>query len=622
MRHSSIKQNPTSFLAEPVGFLCQVPQGKMRMSLKRTRSSSSSKSSSCDLDESSPAVEHFSLPKPVVQVIGKSEELLSSHLVVQYWPVFVKFLEWNFFYLLCHFGFGYGWILFLLSVYYMTTQTTEFGTEVTRMCSVQKKEKEVLSETLSAFPAWVAFPDFDRVEWINQILGQLWSNVDCYATLFVRTFIEPKLHHILDLMQLSQVSGFQVKQVDLGTIPARINGIKVYDRKRVTTSNNDEIILDCDVAYDGDARVVFTLQGISAQIYNIRFRGLARIHLKPLLTRFPFVGGFEFFFITAPKLEYSLGGIGSFGDVPGISGLVRSIVLDKIRSRFVWPNKFKLYFPLPEAKTNQKWTYMLPKPSGLLNVHLKEGRNLLKKDKHFGGSGKSDPYAVISIGERKVSFRSKYIAKTVDPVWNYTTSFLMEDPNGQNLKIEVFDFDAGSTDDFLGVTSIPLSSVLDNSMDRWVTLNDVKHGDVYLKCNWKEAKPAEDETNLKAAIVSVFVDKCSNLTGGKSSSVYPKCRISLNGRQDDDFTTLPRNKTENPLFEQGWMLTSTQPQEDEITIEVIDVKGVDTLLGKVQMPLKFLLDLPQREFFDMEMSLEGGHPSAKVSLSAKLYSVV
>ena len=33
--------------------------------------------------------------------------------------------------------------------------------------------------------------------------------------------------------------------------------------------------------------------------------------------------------------------------VPGISALVRSIVLDKIRSRFVWPNKFKLYLPMP-----------------------------------------------------------------------------------------------------------------------------------------------------------------------------------------------------------------------------------------------------------------------------------
>ena len=64
---------------------------------------------------------------------------------------------------------------------------------------------------------------------------------------------------------------------------------------------------------DGEARVNFTLQGISAQIKDIRFRGTARIHLKPLLTTFPFVGGFEMYFLETPSLEYGLGGIGTFG---------------------------------------------------------------------------------------------------------------------------------------------------------------------------------------------------------------------------------------------------------------------------------------------------------------------
>ena len=53
----------------------------------------------------------------------------------------------------------------------------------------------------------------------------------------------------------------------------------------------------------------------------------------------------------------------------------------------------------------EKWSFLLPRPAGLLVVQLVEARDLLKKDKHFGGSGKSDPYAVVSIGERKMSFR-------------------------------------------------------------------------------------------------------------------------------------------------------------------------------------------------------------------------
>jgi hypothetical protein len=46
--------------------------------------------------------------------------------------------------------------------------------------------------------------------------------------------------------------------VVLGSIPAYVGGIKVYS----SNTSREEIILDCDVAYSGDARVVFTLQVI------------------------------------------------------------------------------------------------------------------------------------------------------------------------------------------------------------------------------------------------------------------------------------------------------------------------------------------------------------------------
>ena len=49
-------------------------------------------------------------------------------------------------------------------------------------------------------------------------------------------------------------------------------------------------------------------------------------------------------------------------------------------------------------------------------------------------------------------------------------------------------------------------------------------------------------------------------------------RGSLNGRSDDEFLTLPKSKTENPLFEQGWMMTSNDPWQDKLQVEVVDVK--------------------------------------------------
>ena len=565
----------------------------------------------------------FHLPLPIVEVVRKTESIFSSEFVKQYWSIIIKLLEWIFFYGLCYFGFGFGWILFFVSVYYFTFK--EAG-NISRNVVMIKDQETVLKEHISALPSWVSFPDFDRVEWINHIISQLWKNIDSCATFYVKELIEPELHKILDLMSLSQVSGFRIKRVDLGSIPARLEGIKVYDKKCLG-AKVEEIILDCDVVFSGDARVIFTLQGISAEIKDVRFRGCARIHLKPLLNGFPFIGGFEMYFLSMPTLEYGLGGVGTFGEVPGINGIVRSIVEDVIKTRFIWPSKLKLYLPLDIIELKNKASYMLPCPAGFLSVTLKEARDLIKKDKHFGGSGKSDPYAIINIGERKISFQDKYVAKTLDPTWNYTTSFVMEDPSGQEMGIEVYDFDKGSSDDSLGSTSISLSDVTQHkSYDKWISLNDVKSGEVHVCCDWNVARPAcESKVDLQTFyIVSLFVDRCQGLAGVKSeeTSINPKCKIKLeDANVIEKYSTLPKNKTGNPIFEEGFLFTSNQPSKEKIVVDVIDVKGIDTSLGCVTIPISYLINSEQKEDINRCWALEGGHIDAKIFLSMKLYTV-
>ena len=570
----------------------------------------------------------FQLPPPIIEIVRHTEAIFSSQFVTQYRGIITKLCEWTLFYSLCYFGFGFGWVLFFISVYYLSSQEQK---EVSQKVIKVENQQELLKECFSALPSWVSFPDFDRVEWINHIISQLWNNVDSCATFYVKELIEPELHKILDLMRLNQVSGFRVKSVDLGTIPARLDGIKVYDKK-ILGSKPDEIVLDCDVVYAGDARVIFTLQGISAQIKDIKFRGTARVHLKPLLNGFPFIGGFEMYFLNMPTLDYGLGGVGTFGEVPGVNSIVRSVCEDVIRTRFVWPNKFKLYFPLGDIEQQDKTSYMLPRPAGLITVTLKEARDLVKKDKHFGGSGKSDPYAVVSIGNRKVSFQDRYVPKTVNPTWDYSTSFVMEDPSGQNIDIEVYDFDKGSEDDSLGNAAISLSNVTEQNIkekktyDKWVALSEVKSGEVHVCCSWNAAIPAsEDVQDLENFyILSVLIDRCHALVGGKASnpSLNPKCKVRLEGGNSTErFKTLPKSNTENPVFEEGFLLTSNEPNKEKLVVEVIDVKGIDTVLGVVTIPITYLMATEHKEEMNKGWTLEGGHPDAKIYISSKLYTV-
>lgn len=72
-------------------------------------------------------------------------------------------------------------------------------------------------------PNWVRFPDSDRVEWINQMLNQLWPFISEYSANFMREFVEPQV-----LAQMpSPFKSFRFLDIDMGDAPCRVSGLKV-----------------------------------------------------------------------------------------------------------------------------------------------------------------------------------------------------------------------------------------------------------------------------------------------------------------------------------------------------------------------------------------------------------
>lgn len=50
-------------------------------------------------------------------------------------------------------------------------------------------------------------------------------------------------------------------------------------------------------------------------------------------------------------------------------------------------------------------------------MHVVEAKHLMKKDIGMLGKGKSDPYAIITVGAQE--FKTKVISNSVDPKWDY-----------------------------------------------------------------------------------------------------------------------------------------------------------------------------------------------------------
>ncbi|XP_061670855.1 multiple C2 and transmembrane domain-containing protein 2-like isoform X2 [Syngnathoides biaculeatus] len=104
--------------------------------------------------------------------------------------------------------------------------------------------------------------------------------------------------------------------------------------------------------------------------------------------------------------------------------------------------------------------------SFLLTINLKEGRNLVIRDR----SGTSDPYVKFKL-EGKTIYKSKVIFKNLNPLWSENFSVPVRNLS-QCLYVKVYDRDL-TTDDFMGSANILLSDLdLDKVNELCLRLDD------------------------------------------------------------------------------------------------------------------------------------------------------
>ncbi|XP_029600041.1 multiple C2 and transmembrane domain-containing protein 2 isoform X1 [Salmo trutta] len=90
--------------------------------------------------------------------------------------------------------------------------------------------------------------------------------------------------------------------------------------------------------------------------------------------------------------------------------------------------------------------------SYLLSINLKEGRNLVIRDR----CGTSDPYVKFKL-DGKTLYKSKVVYKNLNPTWNESFSFPVRDLD-QRLYIKVYDRDL-TMDDFMGSSYVLLTDL-------------------------------------------------------------------------------------------------------------------------------------------------------------------
>ncbi|KAI8129204.1 Extended synaptotagmin-2 [Lucilia cuprina] len=306
-------------------------------------------------------------------------------------------------------------------------KTTEHKRNIAK-ASAMASEKEVILARIDELPAWVYFPDVERCEWVNKILKQLWPNANHFARTLVKETIEPA---VAESLSQYKMNGFRFDRIILGTIPPRIGGVKVYDKN----VGRNEIIMDLDLFYASDCDINFYLGSMKGGIKDFQIHGWVRVVMKPLIRSMPLVGGLQIFFLNNPNIDFNLVGVIDFMDMPGLSDLLRRIIVEQIGNIMVLPNKL----PITLSDEVPAVALKMPEPEGILRIHVVEAKDLMKKDIGMLGKGKSDPYAIINVGSQE--FKTQIIDNNVNPKWDYWCEAIVNSPIGQEVVFHLWDSD-------------------------------------------------------------------------------------------------------------------------------------------------------------------------------------
>ncbi|XP_060118438.1 extended synaptotagmin-3 [Heteronotia binoei] len=481
---------------------------------------------------------------------------------------------------------------------------------------------------LQQLPAWVHFPDVERVEWLNKVLQQAWPYFGAVMEKTFKDVVEPKIRS-----KNIHLKTCTFTKVHIGDKCPKIKGVKAYTKE----VDRRQVILDLQICYIGDCEINMEVSKFKVGVKGLQLYGTLRLILEPLIADVPFFGAVTIFFIQKPHLEINWAGLTNLLDAPGISALSDSVIQDLIASRLVLPNRITI----PLKKDINVAGLRFPIPYGVIRVHLLEAEKLVQKD-HFLGAirGKSDPYALLRVG--LVQFRSKTIQRNLNPVWNETFEFAVHEVPGQDLEVDLYDEDPDK-DDFLGSLLINLSDVMkDRVVDEWFPLSKIASGHLHLKLEWlslvtDQEKLCEDKSGLASAILIVYLDCAFNLPKNQfeySNGEYgvkksrtprylkkverePCCFVQLTvGTKTQKSKTC--NFTKDPVWGQAFTFLVHGAASQSLHLEIKD-KDRDNALGTLVFSLANLLKNPEmthEQKFQLDHSGSGSFIKMKLVLRA------
>lgn len=513
------------------------------------------------------------------------KEEFSSHFFPCLGLCLLAYVPWAFGYL----QLSFAWIILLLS----------FGAFLQSGHLLNQRQKKVHKNIINedevkgiwpSMPSWIYFSEEEHGLWVNRILDQMWPYVEDMVQTIIKQSVEPAIQQSLP----GPLQCLRFDKISLGQTPPYITNIKTYN----TSARENEFIMDLDVVYNGDAEFVLAVTKVKLGVSDFQLHGPLRVILKPLLPESNPVGGVTVFFLNRPKISFELTNLLSVLDIPGIKSTLLDITDDVVASFVVLPNRIAVPLSLNVNAADLQY----PIPDGVLRVQLIEAKDLIKADTAFISEGSSDPYAVVQVGAQK--FRTKTKRSNCNPVWKETFEAFIDNTEGQELFVTIYDEDVASSDEKIGQVDLEVARVFEKGIsDVWLPLEGVNEGRIHMKLTWfaLSSRPEDlrQATPINPTVASVFVKVISAIDLPKDfrDEEDPKmllCDIKVGKTTQKTYAV----SSVTPTWNQGLRFLVSNPRTQTVRINMMED---DKLLCHVNFDLKRIENVPG-------MSHEGAFP--------------
>ncbi|CAL0316107.1 unnamed protein product [Lupinus luteus] len=281
---------------------------------------------------------------------------------------------------------------------------------------------KALQELLSEIPLWVKTPDYERVDWLNNFLLDMWPFLDKAICGMIRITAKPILAEYIGKYQ---IKGIEFDKLSLGTLPPTICGIKVLE------TNEKELVMEKVIKWAGNPNIVLDLHVSSlkflVQLVDLQVFATLRTTLTPLMPEFPCFSKIVISLMEKPHVDFGMKISG--GDIMAIPGLytfVQETIQKQVLGQYLWPKILEI--PILDDSTKN---YTVA--SCNFRAH-----KLLKKDLF----GASDPYVKLNLtGDNLAAEKTTIKKRNLNPEWNEKFNLVVKDPQSQALQLQVYDRD-------------------------------------------------------------------------------------------------------------------------------------------------------------------------------------